>query len=62
MNVGQLLDILESLDPTTKIKIKIDTWDLRNKDCYISSVELFSNENGSLQASLNYKEEVQENE
>lgn len=54
MTVSKLREILGIVDPDTEVKIKIDTWDMRNKDCFISSVDMSTNENGDLIATLYY--------
>lgn len=64
MTVSKLREILAIIDPDTEVKIKIDTWDMRNKDCFVASVSMSTNENGELVATLHHgvHEKVEDDE
>lgn len=64
MTVSKLREILSIVDPDTEVKIKINTWDLRDKDCFVASVSMSTDENGELIATLHHgvHEKVEDDE
>ena len=61
MTVNRLKEILAIVDSETEVKIKSKSWELQDKECFISSVNVSADETGKLTATLNYEthEELQ---
>lgn len=52
MTVGQLRRILSILDDDTEVKVTIDSYAFRDKDCFISGAEVVGTDNDSYNVSL----------